>query len=193
MHPITHLLASWTVADGLRLRERDQALVSWCGVLPDVDGLGVVVDMANRVLGRPGTWYYFEYHHVLLHGVWSALAIPLALAAFARERLRMFLVGVLVVHLHYLGDLVGSRGPNPDDVWPIHYLAPFSDAWSIQWSGQWPLNAWPNVALTLALIGYAFVRAVRDGYSPVGLFSDRADRAFVDAVRARIGHERRSA
>jgi hypothetical protein len=153
--------------------------VTWCGVLPDADGLGLLVDGANRLLGRPGSWYYGEYHHALLHGL------------FAAHRLRMFVVGLLAAHLHFLCDIVGSRGPGPDDLWPLPYLAPFSERWTVQWAGQWPLNAWPNVVLTLALIAYAFFRASRSGYSPVGLISANADRVFVETVRARSRRAKR--
>lgn len=186
MHPITHFLASWAVGDLTLKQSRDRTLVSLCGMAPDLDGLGVLVDGTNALLGRPGTWYFGEYHHVLLHGLPAALLLPCAFAAFARDRLRTFLVGVLVVHLHYLSDLVGSRGPAPDDLWPIAYLAPLSDRWTFQWSRQWPLNAWPNLLLTACLMGYAFYRAVRSGYSPVGVVSTSADRVFVQTVRHRV-------
>jgi LexA-binding, inner membrane-associated putative hydrolase len=185
MSPITHFLASWSLADVTGLRGRDQALVTWCGVAPDLDGLGVVVDLANSALGRPESWHYGRFHHALLHGLPAAIAIPLMLALFATNRLRMFLVGVAAVHLHFLCDIVGSRGPGVGDVWPLAYLAPFSQRSTVQWAGQWPLNAWPNIAFTLVLIAYAFHRAVEAGYSPVGVFSKRADRAFVETVQAR--------
>lgn len=113
------------MADALRLRARDRALATWCGVLPDLDGLGVLLDGANRFLGRGGSWYYGEYHHAVLHGVFAAVAIPMALSFFAVNRLRMFAVGVLAAHLHFLCDIVGSRGPAADDLWPLPYLAPF--------------------------------------------------------------------
>jgi hypothetical protein len=38
---------------------------------------------------------------------------------------------------------------------------------------------------TVLLIFYVLFRSVRSGYSPVGVFSTRADRAFVRAVRNR--------
>jgi hypothetical protein len=94
-------------------------------------------------------------------------------------------VGVVAVHLHYLCDIVGSRGPGADDIWPLRYLAPFSERLTVQWSGQWPLNAWPNIVLTILLLAFGFYRAANGGYSPVGVFSTKADRAFVQAVRAR--------
>lgn len=185
MSPITHFLASWSLADALRLRARDRALATWCGVLPDADGLGVLVDGVNRLLGRAGSEFYGEYHHAVLHGVFAAVAIPLILSFFAAKRLRMFAVGVLAAHFHFLCDVVGSRGPSPEDLWPLPYLAPLSQRLTIQWSGQWPLDAWPNLVFTLLLIAYAFFRAIGAGYSPVGVFGARADRVFVETVRNR--------
>jgi hypothetical protein len=185
MSPITHFLASWTAADTGRLRGRDAALATWCGLLPDADGAGLIVDIANRVLGRSHSYYYWQYHHAVLHGLFGALVIPLALCTLARNRLRMFMIGVVAVHLHLLCDAVGSRGPGAEDLWPIPYLAPFSRHWTIQWVGQWPLDAWPNFAFTVVLLVYVFARAIRSGYSPVGMFSERADRVFVYTVKNR--------
>jgi inner membrane protein len=185
MSPITHFLASWSLTDALRLRARDLALATWCGVLPDADGLGVLADGVNRLLGRPSSWYYGQYHHALLHNILAAVAIPLVLSIFAANRLRMFVLGLVAVHLHLLCDVVGSRGPGADDFWPLPYLAPFSEHGTIQWPGQWPLNGWPNIVFTVLLIFYVLFRSVRSGYSPVGVFSTGADRAFVRAVRNR--------
>jgi len=185
MSPITHFLASWSLADALRLRARDRALATWCGVFPDVDGLGILLDGANRLLGRTGSGYYGEFHHAVLHGAFAAFAIPLALSFFAANRLRMFAVGVLAAHLHFLCDVAGSRGSGADDLWPLPYLAPFSQLFTIQWSGQWPLDAWPNIVFTLLLMAFVFFRAIDAGYSPVGVFSGRADRVFVETVRNR--------
>ena len=159
--------------------------MTWCGVLPDIDGIGLVIDGANHLLGRPDNWYYGIYHHAILHGLFAALLLPAILCIFAIKRLKVFLAGVLAVHLHLLCDLVGSRGPAADDVWPLHYLAPFSHQATFQWSGQWPLNAWQNIAFTVLLLAYAFVRACRSGYSPVEIVSLRADSAFVEIVRNR--------
>lgn len=184
MSPITHFLASWTLGDAAGCRSRDRALVAWCGLCPDLDGLGIAIDVANGVVGR-ASWYYGLYHHRLLHGVVAAVVLPAIMALFATQRLRMYLLGVVVIHLHLLCDLVGSRGPGVEDIWPIHYLAPLSDAWTVAWRGQWALNGWPNVLITLVLIAWSFQRAIRVGYSPVGAFSRRADRLFVVAVRSR--------
>ena len=69
----------------------------------------------------------------------------------------------LTFHLHLLCDVAGSKGPDGSQ-WPIPYLEPFSDAIQWAWSGQWELNAWPNVTLTLLLLGGSGVLAVRRGW-----------------------------
>jgi inner membrane protein len=181
--PTTHLLASWLVADSFKLERRDRNLVTWCGLLPDLDGLGLAVDLANDVLGRPETAFYHIYHHSLLHGVAAAVLLPALAAAFARRRWLVFTLGVVVVHLHFLCDLLGSRGPAPTDLWSVPYLAPFSSHWTWLWTGQWRLDGWQNFAITSALLAVTLWRAVQRGWSPVSLFSLRADAAVVKVLR----------
>jgi membrane-bound metal-dependent hydrolase YbcI (DUF457 family) len=89
------------------------------------------------------------------------------------------------VHLHLFEDVIGSRGPDGFQ-WPLPYLWPFSNSVSIAWDGQWFLNAWQNIAITIALLGATFVLARSRGYSPVGLLSARADALFVAALRRRL-------
>jgi hypothetical protein len=103
----------------------------------------------------------------------------------------MCAVAVFVaVHLHLLLDLLGSRGPRADDIWPILYLAPLSDGPILWWAGQWELTSWQNTLVTLCLLFYVFWRATRSGYSPVELFSRRADRTFADTLQRRFGYLR---
>ena len=192
MNPITHLLASWTLADNVVLARRDRNLITWAGVLPDLDGLGAVVDAGQSLLGQPGGWHYADYHHRLLHGLPGAVLLPGVLAMLGVRRLRVFAFGFVAVHLHMLCDLVGSRGPDPGDVWPIWYLAPFSDTPALVWLGQWPLNAWPNIAFTLALLAYALWAAVARGHCVVGVFNQAADAKVVETLRARWRSLRRT-
>jgi hypothetical protein len=67
------------------------------------------------------------------------------------------------------------------------YLFPFSARWTWIWTGQWKLNAWPNVAITVALLCLSVVMAVRRGFSPVDVFSRSADKFVVAALRNRFG------
>ena len=185
MNPITHLLASWSLAEASGLEARDRAVVAWVGLAPDLDGLGVVPDSFARLFGLSDPALYGRYHHLLLHGLLGALLLPTVGIAFSRRRLSAFFWGVAAVHLHLACDFVGSRGPTSDDIWPIQYLAPFSQALTFSWSGQWPLNAWPNIMFTVVLIGFSFIRAATVSHSPVSLVSTRAHEAFVSTVQQR--------
>jgi inner membrane protein len=125
MSPLTHLLASWVIAAKTTDNPRDCRLVALAGILPDVDGLGLAVDLATGTGGHRGTQLYPQYHHYLLHGIFGGLLIAGLLTCFARRRWRVLLLALLAFHLHLLCDFVGSRGPSPEDVWPIFYLSPF--------------------------------------------------------------------
>ena len=185
MSPITHLLFGWFVAEGARLERRDWRLVAWASVLPDLDGVGAVVDVTNQLLHRPAQGLYEQWHHWLLHGLPAAVIFTGVLLVWARHRWRVGFLALVSIHLHLVCDLVGSRGPGPLDIWPLHYLGPVSDVLTLAWPGQWALNAWPNIALTLGLLGLTFWCAVVRGRSIVGVFSYRADALFVATVRRR--------
>jgi hypothetical protein len=187
MNPITHLLAAWTLADNAVVDDRDRGLVTWAGVLPDIDGLGFIADKGQVILTGSGGWHYTDYHHQLLHGLPGALLLSGLLAIGGVRRARVFAFGFLAVHLHLLCDFLGSRGPTAADIWPIWYLAPFSQRPMWFWQGQWPLNAWPNALLTVSLLAYAGWAGVKRGHTPVALFSLRADSQVVAALRLRFG------
>ncbi len=89
------------------------------------------------------------------------------------------------MHLHFLCDILGSRGTTPEDIWPIRYLAPFSYAWTVEWTGQWPLTSWQNTAITIALIAVTLALALKYRVTPCELFNVNADRKVVDALLAR--------
>ena len=186
MNVVTHLLAGWALADGLKLKDRDRELVTWSCVVPDLDGAGMTVDAANRVLGRPDTYYYEDFHHLLSHGLPAAILWTAVAFAIGARNSTVALIVFLSFHLHLLMDLAGSRGSAPGDIWPIHYLAPVSNALTFSWSGQWPLTGWQSTTLTAALIIIVMIQAVLHGASPVGLFSKKADEVFVDTLRARL-------
>lgn len=195
MSPITHFLVGWTLAlaPGDRfgrlgrlgsLDRRGRACVALAGVAPDLDGLGLVVDLATRNTSRP-TELWGAYHHIVGHGLAAALAVTAVTFAVSRSA-RVAVLAFLSFHLHVLGDLVGARGPDGDS-WPIFYLWPFNDDVELTWSGQWELNAWPNFVITGACLALAFWWAWRKGTSPLEVFSVKANAAFVEALRKRFG------
>lgn len=110
MNPETHLLASWVIGAKATDNERDCRLVALAGILPDADGLGLLVDGLTRALGWKKTFLYEHYHHFLLHGFFGAILITLLVTVFAHRKWRVALLALLVFHLHLLCDLVGSRG-----------------------------------------------------------------------------------
>jgi len=190
MHAITHLLASWSLADagsteGHAVR-RDRLIITAAGVFPDLDGLGFFCEMLSRNTEYAVYWFS-DYHHVLFHNLGTALGVTAAAALFSIRRLRTACLAAGAFHLHLLCDLVGSRGPEGYP-WPIPYLAPFSDAWQWTWQGQWPLNAWPNLLFTFLLILITLHLGWRRGYTVLELLNRRLDAVLVGALRARFGH-----
>jgi membrane-bound metal-dependent hydrolase YbcI (DUF457 family) len=181
MNPITHALSGWCLAEAVPgLSGRDRAIVTAGAVAPDLDGFGMLPELLTRDARNPLLWWT-DYHHTLCHNLLFAIVFA---ALFAR-RLRVALLAFLAVHLHLFEDVIGSRGPDGYQ-WPIQYLYPFSDSVMLSWDGQWFLNAWQNFAITIALLIATFVLAWKRGYSPVSLFSRRADALFVDALRRRV-------
>ncbi len=147
MAPGTHLIFSWLVGANLLNARRERALVAIAGVAPDVDGLGIVID---KISGTSN--YFFQYHHCLGHSIFSAILIASIAAVFAKaQKLTVWCVAFLLVHLHFLCDIAGSKGPDGYQ-WPIYYLYPLNPSYSIKWSHQWELNAWQNMLFMLLLV-----------------------------------------
>ena len=183
MSPITHLLASWVIAAKTTNNPRDCRLVTLAGILPDVDGLGLVVDLITGAGGQRGTQLYGHYHHYLLHGAFGGCLIALVLTCFARQRWRVALLALLVFHLHLFCDFIASRGPSPEDLWPIFYFGPFDKDPMWIWKGQWRLDGWQNRIIFVAVFAWALWLAVRRGDSFVGVFNRKVDALFVGVLR----------
>jgi hypothetical protein len=183
LNPETHLLASWVIGAKATDNPRDCRLVALAGILPDLDGLGLLLDASFRLFAGKKTLFYEHYHHYLLHGAFGAVLITLVLTMFAHRKWRVGLLSLIVFHLHLLCDFVGSRGPSPEDLWPLFYLGPFDKDPMWIWKGQWRLDAWPNRLLSVFLFGWALRLAVVRGYSFVGVFSGRLDRVFVSVLQ----------
>jgi inner membrane protein len=188
MSPITHFLTGWVVANCAKLDRRDRALVTWACVVPDVDGFGVIADFLTHNRPHPLDWFSL-YHH-RLHTLLFSLLVALFSYIWAEQKWKTALLALISFNVHLLQDLVGSRGPDGYQ-WPIPYLYPFSNRVQLYWRGQWALNAWPNLAITLALLLASFWLAWRRGFSPLEMISAKADSNFVAALRRRfpIHHE----
>ena len=184
MSPGAHLLASWLVPYPFQLPQRARRAVALAGIAPDLDGAGWVVDKVSAWAGA-GTDYYAQYHHVIAHNLLAALVISLAASLLAaRRRFAVFVLSLAVVHLHFLCDVLGSRGPDGYQ-WPIPYLSPFSQQRQWAWSGQWELNAWQNVVITCSLLILAIFLSWRRRYSFVEVISATLDREFFKMLARR--------
>ncbi len=184
MSPITHFLTGWMVANVTELSPRDRALVTLAGIAPDADGLGIVAEIATKHSAQPLLWWS-DYHHVLGHNLMFALIVGALAWPWATQRGKTAALVFLSFHLHLLCDLVGARGPD-GYIWDIPYLWPVSPAWTLAWSGQWKLNAWPNFVFTAGLIAMSLRLAWQRGISPLEMISARADTAVVETLRRRF-------
>lgn len=158
-------------------------MVTLAGVLPDLDGLGLAADLFNKAVLHRQTEYYQQYHHYLTHGLPGAIAITAALVCFARRRGRVAILAMLTFHLHLLCDLVGSRGPDAADKWPIFYLAPLRLRPILICPWQWPLFGWQNGVISIALFVWAMALALKRGESFISVFSRKADVIFMETVK----------
>ena len=185
MHPVTHLLAGWTVASVPRLESRDRAIITLAGIAPDIDGVGIVVELATRHTDQPLLWWT-QYHHVIGHNITFGLLVFLIAATLAKGRLLTAGLAIFAFHLHLFFDLIGSRGPEGYQ-WPIPYLYPYLKNLELAWSGQWALNAWPNIMFTILLMMITVYFAWKRGFSPLEIISKRVDGAVVQTFRNRFG------
>ena len=184
MNPASHFLISWTVANTAEISRRDRILVTLSGVVPDIDGIGIIAELLTENTSAPLIWYS-RYHHVLGHNLLLGLILVMVVFLLSARRWISGILAFVAVHLHLLGDLVGSRGPDGYQ-WPIPYLYPFSAQWTLAWPGQWELNAWPNILITALFLGITLYLAWKRGRSPLEMVSLKADAAFVASLRKRF-------
>lgn len=185
MSPLTHFIGSWLVASVTTDHPRDRKLVTLAGVLPDLDGMGLVADLAIATIsGQPNQYHYYQqYHHYLTHGWPGALVVAGVLALFARNRPWTLLLCLVTFHLHLFCDLLGSRGPTVGDLWPIAYGEPLFRQPVWFWKGQWKLDGWQNQLIFVLVFAASLWQATRLGHSFVELFSGKADAVFVRVLR----------
>lgn len=180
MNIITHALVGWCAGSRISRSKSEVAVVAVSSVIPDVDGLGALLD-----LYRGGEAELFsEYHHKFGHCLPFGFFLAIAVFFIFRKNFRLALWCLLVFHFHLLCDVAGAMGPDGYN-WPIYYFYPFSD-YGVTWSGQWPINGWQNILFTVALLIDFLYQACRNGFSPLGFVSERADSAFVKTLQHRF-------
>jgi hypothetical protein len=177
MHIATHGMLSWLCAETVPTDRRGRMAITIAGIAPDLDALGAPVEVLS---GGSLPWFTL-YHHKIMHNGLAVLIVAVLAWAWCRRDWRVGLMALVAGHLHLLCDIVGSRGPDGHD-WPIPYLVPFSD-WEWRWSGQWALNAWPNIATTLVALVFITWLGARRRRTPIELIHLRLDATIVERLR----------
>lgn len=175
---------SWAVANTADLSRRDRLLVTLCGVVPDMDGAGFIAELWTENTASPLIWYS-RYHHVLCHNLALGLLLAAAVLLWGRRKWMAAGLALAAFHLHLLADLIGSRGPDGYQ-WPIAYLFPFAADRQLTWDGQWGMNAWPNILLTLFFLGVTLYLTYKRGRSPLEFISSKADKILVSRLHHRF-------
>ena len=178
MAPGAHLLISWLSTVELLKFRRERTIVALSGVAPDADGFGIIWD---KLTGT--TDFYFRFHHYLGHSLLTSVVLAVFATLLAKtQKVTVFVLTVVVVHLHIICDIIGSKGPDGYQ-WPIYYLYPFSSEFSLTWSYQWELNAWQNHVIMLVLFSCCFYYVVTKHFSFIEVFSSKLDQAAFSMYR----------
>lgn len=183
MSPITHFLVGWACFEPSLKNPRDKALVCLAGIAPDLDGLGIIIDFITRLMGLPETNFYQSWHRLYGHGIAAAIFLTLLASAIGINKIRVAITTFLNVHLHFLCDLIGSRGSTTEDLRGLYYLGPFNTNYEIIWQQQWQLVSWQNTTITAIAMLITLERATRTNLSPIGLISPKADKVFIEVLR----------
>jgi inner membrane protein len=171
-----HFLIGWHLARRVTPDIRARRWIGWAGVVPDLDGIGLLVDVATQRSNFYQTW-----HHLTGHNVFAGLLVAVLAGGFCRS-VRISIAAGVSFHLHLIADLISGRGPDGSG-WPILYFWPFSrQEW--QWAGQWRLDAWPNTAVFVGLLIWTVLSTRRIGRSPLEMISTGLDQRVVAAFRS---------
>jgi inner membrane protein len=161
--------------------KRERMILTFSGIAPDIDGVGVLIDMLAPLFGM-STNLWVQYHHTL-HTLFFAIVVALMAAFFAsKQKLFVGFLAFVFFHIHLLCDLLGSRGPD-GYLWPIPYFSPISNDFLLIWSGQWELNAWQNVVIAcfLFFVTYRLIKIKK--VSPFEIISEKMSQTFLKLLK----------
>lgn len=178
MNPLAHGELAWLALAQPFAGRRERALITWAGVLPDLDGLTLLALPFDHGAA------YETWHHVATHSLWSGLLCGAVLGAVATKgsRLATGAACFAAFHLHLLCDLMGSGAE-----WPIHWLWPLGELLVPPFSWGWELSSWQNaLVFVLGLVATA-VLGITKGRTWVEAVSATADAHVVATFRKWAG------
>lgn len=142
MSPITHGMIGWLISQPLEKR-RDRILITAASLLPDLDGIGAVIDID----------YYSRYHHIFGHNVFFGLVLSLIAWKYGRDKIKTSIFVFVSFNSHILGDLLGSGA-----AWGIPYYWPLHKTiYDFSYPFQWELDSWQNLATTAICIVFIVI------------------------------------
>lgn len=183
MSPGQHFIISWVVANSVELDRRSRVCITASGLLPDLDGIGIVIDKLGPQFDYHTT-LYAQYHHVFGHNLLTGIMLSMGFACLCQKRLTVFFLCLLAFHLHLSGDLAGSMGPDGFQ-WPIYYLYPFIPSYELTWSGQWELSSWRNSVIGISFFCIALLLARYRHVTFFELISVKIESTVADIARKR--------
>ena len=167
MHVQTHLLCGWCIGNGFQFTPRERLFCMLVSAAPDLDGLGILYSQDA----------YWNWHHVLAHNLLFAMAGSGTCAVFSTHRIKAFIVYFLLVHLHFVMDLLGS-GPG----WGIYYFWPLG-RWMANNPYSWPLYSWQNMCFAAIFLCWVLAIAIYDGRTPLEAVMPELDVKLVKTLR----------
>jgi inner membrane protein len=178
-----HFIISWVVANSIALDRRARVGITLAGIVPDIDGVGYIVDKLNLQFNIESS-YFADYHHLYGHNIFAGLMISSIAGAFCQRKVSVFLLSLLTFHLHLLCDLAGSMGPDGYQ-WPIYYLYPLLPDLQLTWSGQWELSSWKNSAIGVSFFVLALALARYRQVTFFEFFSAKIEKVVAEVARQR--------
>lgn len=166
-------MISWVGARSIFEKRENRIAVSVSGIAPDVDGIGLLIDVGLRVFNVQ-THYWGAWHHKL-HALPFCIVICCLVTVFVKaQRVLTFVIAFILFNVHVFCDLIGSKGPDGFQ-WPIPYFYPFKAEVSFVWSGQWALNGWQNILISAISVFAVWFFIKSKETTPLEIVSKRLD------------------
>ena len=178
MAPQQHLILSWVLANLNYERRRDRIITTLCGIIPDFDGLGLILDKITR----NGAYdYYYAWHRTAGHNFFTGIILALAVYFICGRKFLPAIIAIITYCVHLFCDLAGSAGPD-GSIWPIRLFWPFSQHETfVRW--QWGLNSWQNILITAIFVMIMLTIAAKKNRSFLEIFSERIDKYCINLIK----------
>lgn len=177
MAPQQHFVISWVLSNLGCSTRRERIVATICGVVPDIDGLGLILD---KTIGRGSYTYYLSWHHKAAHNLFALIMAAVVAFFICKKKVIPAIVSCSTFLCHLVCDYIGSGGQE-GAVWPIAPFWPLS-SYELSPGWQWSLNDWRNTLITgIFLLAVALIVAKKHR-SFLEVFSVKLDKYCIKTV-----------